>query len=247
MQPGCTKKGAIKLGLMTRARGYKNPLAIARRLEWLHGGIKDHSSMAGSGRKANESGIHQKKQRRKNNTLCKSRCGAETLQMAIETLNVLPRACAGYQYKKMVLENPPTNTSELTSLPTMNWKRFAKDLYDERIEQLCILSDRDRMTNEAKALRQLFIGSASESEGALSTKTKKERFEVQSLDSPKSSPYYEILREHRDALLDEISAGLPEDKGIGHKAGKVQESKSTHRAPTFCVQTSPGGWRIVHA
>ncbi|OWY90065.1 reverse transcriptase, partial [Phytophthora megakarya] len=35
LQPGCTKQGAIKPGLMTRARGYKNPPAVARRLECL--------------------------------------------------------------------------------------------------------------------------------------------------------------------------------------------------------------------
>ncbi|OWY98333.1 hypothetical protein PHMEG_00030926, partial [Phytophthora megakarya] len=57
----------------------------------------------------------------------------------VETLNVLTRACTGHQYEKMELENPPTDTSELTSLPVMSWKRFAKDLYDGRIEQLCIL------------------------------------------------------------------------------------------------------------
>ncbi|OWY90414.1 reverse transcriptase [Phytophthora megakarya] len=33
--PGCTKQGAIKPGVMTRARGYKNPPAVARRLECL--------------------------------------------------------------------------------------------------------------------------------------------------------------------------------------------------------------------
>ncbi|OWZ04405.1 reverse transcriptase [Phytophthora megakarya] len=65
--------------------------------------------------------------------------------VAVETLNVLTRACAGYQYKKMELENPPTDTSELISLSVISWKRFAKDLYDGRIEQLCILSDAERI------------------------------------------------------------------------------------------------------
>ncbi|OWZ11684.1 reverse transcriptase, partial [Phytophthora megakarya] len=68
------------------------------------------------------------------------------------------------------------------------------DLYDGRIEQLCSLSERERMTSEAEELRQLFT----ESEDTLSAKTKKERFEEQSWDSLKSSPYYEILRKHND-------------------------------------------------
>ncbi|KAG2979126.1 hypothetical protein PC120_g25187 [Phytophthora cactorum] len=31
------------------------------------------------------------------------------------------------------------------------------------------------------------------------------------------------------------------------QAGQVRESKSPHSAPTFCVKTPQGGWRIVHA
>ncbi|OWZ07934.1 reverse transcriptase, partial [Phytophthora megakarya] len=141
-------------------------------------------------------------------------------------------------------------------------------MYDGRIEQLRILSDRERKTSEAEKLRQLFAGSTTESEDTLSAKTKKERFEEQSWDSLKSSPYYEILREQRDVLLDEIPVELPQDNGIQHvidlvagmkycaideifesrrKAGQVRESKSLHSAPTFCVKKPQGGWRIVHA
>ncbi|OWZ18638.1 LOW QUALITY PROTEIN: hypothetical protein PHMEG_0007246 [Phytophthora megakarya] len=64
----------------------------------------------------------RKKRRRKHNPLSKTRAGIETLQgmparqtqeptVAVETVNVSPRACARYQYKKMELENPPTDTS----------------------------------------------------------------------------------------------------------------------------------------
>ncbi|OWY97335.1 reverse transcriptase [Phytophthora megakarya] len=116
---------------------------------------------------------------------------------ANSTLNVLTRACTGYQYKKMELESPPTDTSELISLPVMCWKRFAKDLYDGRIEQLCILSDCKRMTSEAEELRQLFVGSATESDDTLSGKTKQERFDEQSC---------KIRREHKDVLSDETPA-----------------------------------------
>ncbi|OWZ04050.1 LOW QUALITY PROTEIN: reverse transcriptase [Phytophthora megakarya] len=181
------------------------------------GGIKKHSSMAGPGRKASESGIHKKKRRRKHNTLRKSRSRTEILQdpRADSTLNVLTRACAGYQYKKVKLENPPNDTSELTLLPVMSWKRFAKDLYDGCIEQLCILSNREKMTSEAEELSQLFAGSATESEDTLSAKTKKEHFEEQT----------EILREHKDVLPDEIPAELPQDKGIQHDIDLVPGTK----------------------
>ncbi|KAG3130925.1 hypothetical protein PC128_g26674 [Phytophthora cactorum] len=61
-----------------------------------------------------------------------------------ETLIVLTRTRTGIQYRSMQLENPPTSASELTSLPVMSWMRFMKDLYDGRIEQICILLDLER-------------------------------------------------------------------------------------------------------
>ncbi|KAG3180103.1 hypothetical protein PC128_g15701 [Phytophthora cactorum] len=147
----------------------------------------------------------------------------------------------------------------------MSWMRFAKDLYDGRIEQMCILSDLERMKSEAEELRQLHAASTTESEDTLSAKTKKERFDGQSWDSLKASPFYDVLREHKDVPPDEIPAELPQDKGIQReidlvpgdrrllresssgRAGQVRESKSPHSAPTFCVKKPQGGWRIVHA
>ncbi|OWY95385.1 reverse transcriptase [Phytophthora megakarya] len=157
----------------------------------------------------------------------------------------------------MELESPPTDTSDLTSLAVMSWKRFAMGLYDGCIKQLCILSDRERMTSEAEELRQLLAGSATEREDTLSAKTTKERFEEQ---------------KHRDVLPDEIPAELPQGstrliscrdevlrdaaeqvKAIDdffesrRKAGQVRESKSPHSAPTLCVKKLQSGWRVVHA
>ncbi|KAG2768237.1 hypothetical protein PC116_g11195 [Phytophthora cactorum] len=45
----------------------------------------------------------------------------------------------------------------------MSWMRFAKDLYDTRIEQICILSDIERMKSEAGELKQLHAVSTTES------------------------------------------------------------------------------------
>ncbi|ETK70814.1 hypothetical protein L917_21507, partial [Phytophthora nicotianae] len=90
-----------------------------------------------------DAGLHKKRQR-------KSWSGTETLQsvsagqtpeqtLSVETLNVLTQTRTGLEYRSMTLENPPTSASELTSLPAMGWMRIAKDLFDERIEQICIL------------------------------------------------------------------------------------------------------------
>ncbi|KAG2889274.1 hypothetical protein PC117_g24726 [Phytophthora cactorum] len=226
-------------------------------------------SKAGPGRGTSEAGLPKKKRQRKQHKLRKSRSGTETLQemsagqasdttSSVETLNVLTRTRTGLQYRSMEMENPPTSASELTSLPAMSWMRFANDLYDGRIEQICILSDLERMKSEAEELKQLHAAN-----------------------SLKASPFYDVLREHKDVLPDEIPAELPQDKGIQHEidlvpgtkycvtrqwplprdqvkaiddffesrrqAGQVRESKSPHSAPTFCVKKPQGGWRIVHA
>ncbi|KAG3133832.1 hypothetical protein PI124_g23724 [Phytophthora idaei] len=162
-------------------------------------------SKAGPGRGTSGVGLHKKKRQRKQHKLRKSRSGTKTLQemsagqtldttSSIEALNVLTRTRTGLQYRSMEMENPPTSASELTSLPVMSWMRFAKNLYDERIEQICILSDLERMKNKAEELRQLHAASTTESEDTLSAKTKKERFDGQSWDSLKASPFYEVLR-----------------------------------------------------
>ncbi|KAG3147462.1 hypothetical protein PC128_g23788 [Phytophthora cactorum] len=75
----------------------------------------------------------------------------------------------------------------------MSWMRFAKDLYDGRIEQICILLDLERMKSEAEELRQLHAASTTESEDTLSAKTKKEHFNEQSWESLKASPFYDVL------------------------------------------------------
>ncbi|KAE8885762.1 hypothetical protein PF003_g30003 [Phytophthora fragariae] len=253
------------------------------------GNQKENLSTAGPGQnKKRGTGFRTRRERRNRAKLRKSRSGTEALlavsagqtqelDTTVETLSVLTRTNTGLQYKKMKLENPPTLASELTSLPVTSWRRFARDLHDGRIEQICILSDVERMKCEAEELKQL----VAEGVDALSAKSKKERFDEQSWDSLKSSPFYEVLREYRDVLPDDIPAELTQDKGVQHeidlvpgtkycvtrqwplpreqvkaiddffesrrKAGQVRESKSPHSAPTFCVKKAQGGWRIVHA
>ncbi|KAG3253665.1 hypothetical protein PI124_g1761 [Phytophthora idaei] len=116
------------------------------------------------------------------------------------------------------------------------------------------------MKSEAEELRQLHAASTTEGEDTLSAKTKTERFDGQSWDSLKTSPFYDVLREHKDVLPDEIPAEFPQDKGIQHGIDLVPGTKycvtrqwplprdqSPHNAPTFCVKKPQGGWRIVHA
>ncbi|KAG3231631.1 hypothetical protein PI124_g23274 [Phytophthora idaei] len=68
------------------------------------------------------------------------------------------------------------------------------------------------MKSEAEDLRQLHAASTTESEDTLSAKTKKESF-------------YDVLREHKDVLPDEIPPELPQDKGIQHEIDLVPGTK----------------------
>ncbi|KAG3171372.1 hypothetical protein PC128_g18744 [Phytophthora cactorum] len=195
VQPGCTtKRYAIKPGLIVCVRG-KNPPTVTT------------TSKVGPGRGTSGAGLHKKKRQRKQHKLRKSRSGTETLQemsagqisdttSSVKTFNVLTRTRTGLQYRSMEVDNPPTSAPELTSLPAMSWMRFAKDLYDGRTEQICILSDLEKMKSEVEELRQLHAASTTESEDTLSAKTKKERFNGQSWDSLKMSPFYDVMREH---------------------------------------------------
>uniref|UniRef100_H3GEC9 Integrase catalytic domain-containing protein n=1 Tax=Phytophthora ramorum TaxID=164328 RepID=H3GEC9_PHYRM len=236
------------------------------------GEYKEQLSTAGPGQEETRgAGLRTRSERRKREKLRKSRSGTETLQAVsagqtqelepiVETLSVLTRTSIGLQYKKMRLENPPTLASELMSLPVTSWKRFARDLHDGRIEQICILSDVERVTCEAEELKQLI----SEGADALSAKSKKERFDEQGWDSLKAGPFARSCDKGVQHEIDLVPGTkycvtrqwpLPREqvKAIDdffesrRKAGQVRESKSPHSAPTFCVKKPQGGWRIVHA
>ncbi|KAG2764903.1 hypothetical protein Pcac1_g23575 [Phytophthora cactorum] len=146
--------------------------------------INGTPSKAGSGRGTSGAGLHKIKRRRKRHKLRKARSGTDTLQemsagqtsdttSSVETLNVLAWTRTGLQYRSMQLENPPTSASDLTSLPVISWMGFAKDLYDGRTEQICILSDLEKMKSEAEELRQLHAASTTESEDTLSAKMRR--------------------------------------------------------------------------
>ncbi|KAI9981398.1 hypothetical protein PInf_009150 [Phytophthora infestans] len=133
------------------------------------------------------------------------------------TLDVLTLTLTGLQYRSMQLENSPTSASKLTSIPVTGWMRFAKDLYDERIEQICILSSIE--------MRQPHAASTAESKYTPSVKTKKQRCDEQCWDSLKLSPFYDVLLEHKDVLPEEIPVKLSQDKGIQHKIDLVPGTK----------------------
>ncbi|KAI9993224.1 hypothetical protein PInf_015295 [Phytophthora infestans] len=94
----------------------------------------------------------------------------------------------------------------------MDRMRFVKDLYEGRIEQICTPSVSERVQSEAEELRQL-------------NTAKKQHFDEQSCDSLMSSPFYDVLLDHKDALPEKIPAEVPQDKGIQHEIDLVTGTK----------------------
>ncbi|GMF54513.1 unnamed protein product [Phytophthora fragariaefolia] len=192
-----------------------------------------------------------------------------------------PESLDAYGYRSPVSEDGGREPSDanvgVDFTSSYEWKRFARDLHDGRIEQICVVSDVERMKSEAEELKQL----VTEGADALTVKSKEEPFDEQSWDSAKSSPICEVLREYKDLLPGDIPAELPLEKGVQHeidfgpgtkycvtrqwplsreqvkaidaffdsrrRTEQVGESNSPHSTPTFCVKKAQGGWRIVHA
>ncbi|GMG17191.1 unnamed protein product [Phytophthora fragariaefolia] len=74
---------------------------------------------------------------------------------------------------------------------------------------------------DAEELKQL----VTEGADALSAKSKKERFAEQSWDSLKSTLLYEVLREYKGVLPDDIPAATLQDKGVQHEIDFVPGTK----------------------
>ncbi|ETP49832.1 hypothetical protein F442_04735 [Phytophthora nicotianae P10297] len=116
--------------------------------------------------------------------------------------------------------------------PVINWEkrtlvRFGRGATesDGPVSEAHAPRDIERMESEAEELRELHAASTTETKDTLSAKTKKQRFDEQSWDSLKSSPFYDVLLEHKDVLPEEIPAELPQDKGIEHETDLVPGAK----------------------
>ncbi|KAG2980336.1 hypothetical protein PC121_g22928 [Phytophthora cactorum] len=159
--------------------------------------INGNPSKAWPGRGTSGAGLHKKKRQRRRRKLRKARSGTEMLQ-----------------------EMSAGQTSDTTSsVETLNVLTRTRTGLQYRSMQL------ENPPTSASELRQLHTASTTESEDTLSAKAKKELFDGQSWDSLKASPFNDVLWEHKDVLLDEIPAELPQDKGIQHEIDLVPGTK----------------------
>ncbi|GMF26185.1 unnamed protein product [Phytophthora fragariaefolia] len=89
------------------------------------------------------------------------------------------------------------------------------------------------MKCEVEKLKHL----VTEGADALSAKSKKECFDEQSWGSLMSSPLYEVLREYKDVLPDDIPAELPQDKGVQHEIDLVPGTKYCVTQQSHCRES----------
>lgn len=135
----------------------------------------------------------------------------------------------GFANQSIRVDNPPTSGLEITELPAMEHERFMGDLQNGSIQQICHIVTQDgddREVDVLHLLRESFLGTSSTMDPeVLDERTKVQRFEDQSWDSLKASPYYPILDEFRDVFPEEVPCELPKDKGIRHEIDLVPGTK----------------------
>ncbi|KAE9042748.1 hypothetical protein PR001_g6076 [Phytophthora rubi] len=151
------------------------------------------------------------------------------------------------------------------------------DRHDGRIERICILSDVERVKCEAEELKQLATEGVDALTAKSKKERFHEQGWDSLKSSPFYEVLREYKDVRPDDILAELpqDKGVQHEinlvprtkycvtrqwpppreqvKAIDdffesrRKAGQVRESKSPHSAPTFCVKTAQGGWRIVRA
>ncbi|KAF1334828.1 reverse transcriptase, partial [Globisporangium splendens] len=141
----------------------------------------------------------------------------------IETINVLATTETGVANQSLTVRVPPRSAAETTRLPSLSWKKFLRNLRDDKTEQICIVMSvedlvdtRERMS--AQVDEKILCSPSTEDVDVASDHTKVERFVAQSWETlKKSSSFYDVLREYADVFSDEVPCELPHDKGTRHE------------------------------
>uniref|UniRef100_A0AAV1V3M1 Uncharacterized protein n=1 Tax=Peronospora matthiolae TaxID=2874970 RepID=A0AAV1V3M1_9STRA len=117
---------------------------------------------------------------------------------------------------------PPKSASEVVKLPTLESKRFLRDLRCEKIKQICVLVTEDEYVADIRSAQvfaenERFLSSSPMDESVLDEKTRIERYTSRSWESLKTNPLYKDLVEFRDVFPETVPYELPKDKGTRHE------------------------------
>ena len=117
---------------------------------------------------------------------------------------------------------PPKLTSEITQLPTLESKRFLRDMRSGKVKQIYVLTAEGEYVTDIRtatifAENERVLSSSSMDESVLDEKTRIERFNSQSWESLKANPLYKDLIEFKDIFPESVPCELPTDKGTRHE------------------------------
>ena len=106
-------------------------------------------------------------------------------QEGTETLNVLVNDGSSVSAYTLDLITPPKLTSEITQLPTLEQKRFLRDLRSGKVKQICVFVIKDEYVTDIlstvlHAENERVLSSSSMVESVLDEKTRIERYTSQS-------------------------------------------------------------------
>ena len=147
-----------------------------------------------------------------------------------ETLSVLVNDGSSVGACTLDLIAPPKSTSEITQLPTLDPKRFMRDLRSGKVKQICVLVAEDEYVANIRsamlfAENERVLSSSTMDESVLDEKTRIERYATQSWESLKSNPLYKDLVEFRDVFPESVPCELPKDKGTRHEIDLLPGTK----------------------
>jgi hypothetical protein len=114
-------------------------------------------------------------------------------QDVTETLDVLVNDGTRVGASTLEIVAPPKSASEITTLPTLEPKRFLRDLRRGKVTQFCVLvADDEYVTDIWSAIvfaeKERLLSSSSMDETVVDEKTRIERCASQSWESLKSNP-----------------------------------------------------------
>lgn len=116
---------------------------------------------------------------------------------------------------------------DLLQLEELTYDEFLDDLKQDQIDEIRVISYEvpDVEPPAMRIIKDDYEVAHVELPAAQREKTKQERFDQQSWDALRGSPYYDLLWEYKDVFPDEVPMGLPSDKGVRHEIDLVPGTK----------------------
>ena len=112
-----------------------------------------------------------------------------------ETVNVFKNNGSSVGAYTLSLFTPHKSASEVVELPTLESKRFLRDLRSDKIKQICIIVAEDEYVADIRSAvvfpeNERVLSSLSMKESVVYEKTRIEQYALQSWESLKTSPLY---------------------------------------------------------